>query len=220
MSVTTIFQSACYKFSQSPDNQRFVDDFYNAINDAQNDIANTRRWGFLRTTGTLTTTASTRAVALPGDFAKFYDGPGNIRNTTSGYSGNTIELMTFEDWNNSQWEDGTDTGEPTYCYVLGSSLYVSPVPDSAYTISIIYYKKPTEIADSSTTITIPDQYSELLKKMIWRRLQDAGYSSMTEIQISDTDIQRLLGRAAQDDIARYGGFTMNLNSTTYKRRTV
>jgi len=220
MTVQELFQSACYKFGVDPTNARFGDDFYSAVNDSQSDISNCRRWGFLRTTSTLTTAASTRTVALPTNFSKFYSGRGNIRNTTSGSSGDKIELMTFADWSNSQWEDGSSEGEPTYCYVQNSNLYLSPIPDAAYTFTIIYYKEPTSIANTSSTITIPSKYSELLKKNVWRRLQDAGYSSTQELTISDADIQRLLGRAAQDDIAEYGGFTMNLNSNSYDRRTV
>ena len=220
MSVTTILASAQYRFGQDPSNSRFNDDFYNAINDAQNDIANTRRWGFLRTTATLTAVHAVRTVALPSDFAKFYSGAGNIRNTTSGHTGDIIELMSFEDWNNSHWEDGSTEGEPTYCYVQGTSLYLSPIPDAAYTFSIIYYKKPAEIVDSSAAITIPDQYSELLKTMVFRRLQVAGYSAVLEMQISDADIQKLMSKAAGSDIAEYGGLSMNLNGNEYTRRTV
>jgi hypothetical protein len=218
MTVQELFQSALYKFGQDPGNIRFTDDFYSAINDAQNDIANNRRWGFLRSTDDLTTTADTRHVALPSDFSKPYEGRGNIRNTTE--DGSVIELMTYEDWQNSYYEDGSDTGEPAYCYIQGDNIYFSPVPDDEYTISIIYYKTPTKIEDTNTSITVPDKYSELLKKMIWRRLQDAGYSAMQEIQISDTDINRLMVKCAQDDIAKYGGLNLNLNSTTYNRRTV
>jgi hypothetical protein len=128
--------------------------------------------------------------------------------------------MTAEQWTADFWEDGTTEGAPTYAYVLGSSIYWSPIPDTAYTVAALYYKIPTSIADSSTAITIPDVYGEVLQTMIFKRLQTAGYSSIQEIQVSDADIAALMGKAARDDVRRYGGMTMNLSSDTYTRRTI
>jgi len=221
MSVTVLLNSALLKFGQTPQNARFSDDFYSAINDAQNDFATSRSWGFLRTSGNVTTTADTQTVALPSNYGKPYNDRGALRITSpAASSGDKVQLMPYEQWLSSYWEDGTDTGEPTYAYIQGSSLYLSPTPDAVYIIAMQYYKIPTVIADSSTDITIPTEYLEVLKKMVYRRLQDDGYSSVQELQISDTDIQRLIGNCAKDDIKKYGGMTFNLNSTTYKRRTI
>ena len=221
MSVQLIYQSALLKFGQAPENTRFSDDFYNAINDSQNDICTSRSWGFLRTSATVTATDSTRASSLPSDFGKAYDLAGAFRILTpSANAGAAIELMSYENWLSNEFEDGTSEGTPGFAYILGSSIYFSPIPDVDYTTSLIYYKIPTAIADTSTTITVPTQYEELLKKNIWRRLQDAGYSSVQELQISDTDISRLLGNMARDDVRRYGGFSMNLPNSDYKLRMV
>jgi hypothetical protein len=221
MSVQSLYQSACYKFGTDPSNQRFQDDFYSAVNNAQNDFAISRSWGFLKTTANLVAAHASRTTALPADFGKFFDVPNALVITSpTASSGSFVELMTAKQWTSDFWEDGTSEGSPTYAYVLGSLVYWSPVPDTAYTITALYYKIPTAIADSSTAITIPDVYGEVLQKMIWRRLQDAGYSSLQELQISDADITRLMGNAARDDIVKYGGMTMNLSSSTYTRRTV
>jgi len=220
MSVTTVLQSALYRFGQTEDNARFKDDFYQAINDAQNDFCNLRSWGFLRTTTTLTTVDGTNTVALPTDFATPYNINGGMVISTSGYSGNIVELMPYEHWLVEHWEDGTEEGEPTYAYILGDYVYLSPTPDDEYTISFPYYKKPTTIDDSSDSITIPERYQETLRKMIWRRLQDCGYASVTEMQISDADIQRLVANCAKDDIKRYGGMTFNLPGSSFTRSTI
>lgn len=221
MSVTSLLTSAQYKFGQGPENVRFLDDFYSALNNAQNDFAISRSWGFLRTSANLTAAHATRATALPSDFGKFYDVPNALVITSpSADSGGLVELMPVEQWQSDYWEDGTEEGTPQYAYVLGSSIYWSPVPDAAYTVAALYYKIPTTIADSSTAITIPAVYEEVLQKMIYRRLQDAGYSSIAELQISDADISALMGKAARDDVRRFGGLTFNLSSSTYTRRTV
>lgn len=219
MNVQGLLRSSLLRFAQAPDNQRFQDDFFSSLNDAQQDFANRRRWGFLRTTANLTTVADTRTVALPSDFGKPYDVRGTLRVTSpTANSGTDIELMPYEDWAASQWEDGSSTGTPAYAYLMGDSVYFSPIPDAAYTVSMVYFKAPPTIADASSTITIPDRYGELLQKLVYRRLQDAGYAAIQEMQISDMDIAQLMNRAARDDIARYGGLTFNLNPSAFDRR--
>lgn len=218
--IQEMLQSAQYKFGQGPDNVRFGDDFYSAINDAQQQIAITRKWGFLRTSTTLVATINTRTISLPSNFGTPFNERGAIRITTSGYSGDVIQLIPPDEWYNDEYEDGSDTGEPAFAYIMGGSLYLSPIPDAAYTIHFPYYKLPAQIDESSDSITVPTQYHELLKKMIWRRLQDNGYSSIQEISISDMDISVLMNRAARDDIAKYGGVTFNLTSTDYTRKTI
>jgi hypothetical protein len=216
----TLLQSALYKFSQSQDNARFADDFWSALNDAQNEIAVTHNWGFLRTSTTLTATINVRTITLPSDFCSPYRIRGGLMNTTSGYTANEIQLMNVDEWQANFYEDGSSTGEPTYAYIMGSNLYLSPIPDVAYTMSFLYYKLPAEIEETSDDITIPTKYHELLRTMIFRRLQNDGYSSVTELQISDGDIQRLMNRAARDDAAEFGSMTFNLDSDSYTRRSV
>ena len=220
--VQSLMTTCLLRFGQDQTNQRFVDDFYNALNDAQNDVATSRSWGFLKTSANLTLVESTRTVALPSDFMKPYDERGALRYTApTANVGDTVQLMTMDEWYANFFDDGTSEGQPTYAYIMGDSLYLSPIPDlTTYTLSMIYYKRPATIADTSSTITIPTAYQELLKKMVFRRLQDSGYSSIGELQISDADIQRLTSGMVRDDIAKYGGFNMNLQSTTFSRRTV
>jgi len=221
MSVTSLLQSAQYRFGTGPDNLRFLDDFYASLNGAQNEFCITRSWGFLRTASTLTTVASTRTVALPSDFGKFYDVPNAVVITLpAANTGTRIDLMPHEEWQSNNYEDGSTSGTPAYSYVLGSSLYLSPIPDTAYTIAILYYKIPANIADSSTAIAIPTVYEECLRKMIFRRLQDSGYSSLAELQVSDADIANLMNKCARDDCRKYGSMTFNLSKDTYTRSTI
>jgi len=219
--VQNILTSAQLKFGIDPSNIRFQSDFYDAINDSQDDIANRRRWGFLRTTSDLSATQTSRTVALPDSFGKPYDARGAIRITSPAANlGDTVQLMTLDEWTNDFYEDGSTEGTPQYAYILGSSLYLSPIPDAAYTIALIFYKRPTSIADTSTAITVSSSYTELLRMMLYKRLQLAGWSSIQEIQIADSEVERLINSAARDDISKFGGFSMNLPSSTYKRRTV
>jgi hypothetical protein len=221
MSVQTIYQSALYRFSVTPDNQRFADAYYSSLNAAQRDFCMARSWGFLRASTNLTTVADTRTVALPSDFGKLMDIPNSLVITAPAASaGGTVEFMPMAQWRSNFYEDGTDTGTPQYAYAMGSYMYLSPVPDAAYTVAMLYYKTPTEIAETSTALTVPSLYEEALKKMTFRRLQDEGFASIQELQISDADIDRLIGSAARDDMRKYGGMTFNLSDSAYTRRTV
>ena len=221
MTVQTLWQSAQFAFGQSPDNTRFSDDFYSAVNNSQEEFANSRKWGFLRTSGSLTTTDGTREVSLPDNFGSFYNVRGSVVITSpSANSGDVVQIMTLDEWMNDNWEDGSSEGTPGYMYVEGDNANFSPVPDAEYVVSIKYYKRPADIGNTSDTLTIPDKYSEALKKMVWLRLQEDGYSAVQELQITEDRVQKLIGKAALDDIAKYGSFNFNLNSTTYKRRTV
>lgn len=221
MSVQTIYTSALYKFAQSPDNARFSDDYYSAINNAQRDFCTARPWGFLRTTAALTATHAIRTTVLPSDFSTWYDIKGAVRITSpAGNLGDEIEIMSYEDWLTNEYEDGSQEGTPSYCYIMGSNVEWSPIPDATYTVSAIYYKTPSSIDDTSSTITIPAIYEEVLQKMIWKRLIDFGYSSIQELSISDNDITKLLGQFATHDIKKYGGLTINLSPNAVNRRTV
>jgi len=166
-------------------------------------------------------TDSVQYVALPSDFGKAYDIKGALKITSpTANSGDNIDLMPYEQWLSSFYEDGTSTGTPAYAWIQGANIYFSATPDAAYKANLIYYKVPATIADSSGSITIPTHYQEGLKKMMFRRLQDAGYSSVQELQISDADIDRLIGNYARDDSRKYGAMSFNLPPNDYKQRTV
>lgn len=217
MNVEELYRSACLRFGMESANIRFQDDYYNAVNGAQDEFVNIRRWGCMRTTTSLTTTNLIQYVALPSDFGAMQDGKGNIRIPAED---SYLELMTFDQWYANYYEDGTDTDLPTYCWVQASRLYLSPCPDATYTITFPYYKRATSVDDTSDSLTVPAAYHELIRKMVFRRLQSDGYSSVQEMVISDAEIAKLMGQAAQNDCAIYGSSTFNLPSSTYTLRTI
>lgn len=217
MNIEELYRSACLRFGQEASNNRFQDDFYNAVNGSQDEFVNTRRWGCMRTTASLSTVASTQYVALPSDFGAMQDGHGNIRIPAED---SYIELMSFDQWYSNYYEDGTDTDLPTYCWIQADRLYLSPCPDAVYVITFPYYKRAAAVTDTGDDLTVPTAYHELIRKMVFRRLQSDGYSSVQEMVISDAEIQKLFGQAAQNDCAKYGAATFNLPKSTYTRRTV
>ena len=220
MKIQQLFQSALYTFAQPPDNERFTNDFYSAINESQDEFANhPHKWGCLRTSGSVTTADGVRASTLPTNFGSFFKGRGSIRITSPTTSnGNKITLITADQYYADHYDEDEED-KPAYCWVEDGVLNFSCIPDTEYVVSFWYYKRPEDVANANDDLTILTRYHELLKKLVFRRLQIFGYSAVQEISISDSDIERLYGLAVQNDIAEYGGLEFNLPSSTYTIET-
>jgi hypothetical protein len=211
-----MFQSALFTFNQQNNNTRFNHDFMLALNEAQQEFANSRKWGCLRKANTATTVADTETVSLWIDFGSFYNVRGAHRITSPAANANTAIEIINPDQQYAREYTGTDTGTPARAWAMGSLLYFSPIPDAAYVISFVYYKRPAEITQTSGDIDdIPSRYHELLRRMTFMRLQESGYTSDRELTINDAVIRRSMGQAIKDDIATYGGPTMSLYDDSY-----
>ena len=68
MTVQGIYDLMTKTFGVHESNQRFDIHFYRAINNAQQAIAQKRKWGFLLSVGTITTTENERSAPMPDDF--------------------------------------------------------------------------------------------------------------------------------------------------------
>lgn len=215
MTTQEFYQSALLSFGQDSNNARFSDDFFRSLEFAQQDFCSRRSWGFLRSAGTVTTTANVRIADLPADFRMLFEGRGSIRYIGSGEAEHGELTLIDEQQYWQSYFDENEKGKPTYCWIFGTTISFSPIPDDAYELSIIYYKQPHAITDAQSVITIPTEYHEALQHMVRRRLQTLGYSAVMEISISDSEINRLLSQYARDDVRRYGGLKINLPPSRY-----
>lgn len=135
------------------------------INDTQRDIFNEYSLPFMQTTQsyTLAVGASdiTNGSGLPSNFVQ----PIDILLTTAG--GETIlEYKDYQEINNL-YPDATDTTAyanqlPQYWYKYGETIRVFPSPDSAYSVSLLYYKSPTTLSADADVPEIPSEFEELL----------------------------------------------------------
>lgn len=220
METQDFLQSVCYSFGQDPTNQRFVDDFYKSLTFAQQDFCTKRRWGFLRSSGSVTTEESSRTADLPSDFRMLYASNGSVRfSSPSDVVGGELTVITEQQFRQTYY-DSDEEGTPNYCWLFGTTMSFSPIPDDEYVINIIYYKRPTEITDAQVELTVPEEFHEAIMHMLRRRLQALGYASVMEITISDTELTRLIGQFAKEDIGRYGGMEVNLPPLDYTIETV
>lgn len=135
------------------------------INDTQNDIFNEYRLPFMQATQTYTLTVGvsdiTDGSGLPANYVQALD----LTLTSLGRE----KVLTFMDTAaiDATYPDPDDTtvnprNVPNNWYYYASTIRVYPVPDSAYTMSLRYYKKPTLLSSDADVPEIPSEFQELL----------------------------------------------------------
>lgn len=137
----------------------------NYLNDTQNDVFNEYRLPFMETTQPYTLTVNvsdiTNGSALPTDYVQAI----NLTLTTAG----TEKVLTYRNVRefDSLWPDADDTTAypaniPTDWTMYGQTPRVHPVPNSAYTVTLRYYKKPTLLSADADVPSLPSEFEELL----------------------------------------------------------
>lgn len=137
----------------------------NYINDTQNDVFNEYRLPFMQTTQTYTLTVNvsdiTNGSGLPTNFVQAVD----LTLTSSGRE----KVLGYRDftWIDSNYPDPDDTtanpaNVPNYWYFYAETIKTFPVPNSAYTATLRYYKKPTLLSADADVPEIPSEFAEIL----------------------------------------------------------
>lgn len=137
----------------------------NYINDTLNDVYNEYRLPFMQTTQTYTLTVGvsdiTNGSSLPTNFVQAID----LVLTTSGRE----QVLPYWDIRDVEatYPDPDDTSAhpaitPILWYMYGQTAKVFPVPDSAYTLTLRYYKKPTMLSADADVPSLPSEFEELL----------------------------------------------------------
>ena len=136
---------------------------------------------------TTLTTASDSTVALPSDFLEMRDI--HIESTP-------IQTVIYQNPSNFFRNAGvTVSGMPTYYTVTGSEFQFAPIPDSAYTLKMIYYASPTYLSVSVSSNVFLANCPDLLlyaalgeaepylmndaRTQTWAALYDRGLTSLT-----------------------------------------
>ena len=84
---------------------------------------------------TTTTTAGDATVALPSDFLEMRDI--HIESTP-------IQTIVYQNPSNFYRNTrATESGLPKFYTAMGQEFQFSPIPDSAYTLKMVYYASPT-----------------------------------------------------------------------------
>ena len=150
-------------------------------------------------------TAGDAKVALPSDFLQIRDlyVQGNPRFPVSYLSPSAFTRNARAD----------DSGKPVFYTTLASEFMFAPIPDSAYTLEILYYAKPTVLSGSNASNVFLANYADALL-----------YASLLEAQpylMDDPRIQTwgdLYGRAVKnivesDENSEYSGIPLQMTVT-------
>lgn len=110
---------------------------------AESKIARDLRLRNQLTTGTLTTSASTRAVALPTGWLEF---------ESVNIDGTPDTLCTFRptEYMDLVFPEGGSSGKPVAYTIEGANILFGPTPASAYTVNIAYYARFGALITSGT----------------------------------------------------------------------
>lgn len=136
-------------------------EIHNYINDAQRDVFNEYRLPFMQATQAYTVTIGasdiTNGLGLGTNFVQAID----LTYTSAGEK--TIPHKEFSEID-SDADDTTahPAGEPQYWYKYGNTIRVFPVPSTAYTVTLRYYKTPTELTADADIPEIPSEFEEIL----------------------------------------------------------
>lgn len=150
-------------------------------------------------------TAGDAKVALPTDFLQIRDlyVQGNPRFPVSYLSPSAFTRNARAD----------DSGKPVFYTTIASEFMFAPIPDSAYTLEILYYAKPTVLSASNASNVFLANYADALL-----------YASLLEAEpylMNDPRIQTwgdLYGRAVKnivesDENSEYSGIPLQMTVT-------
>ena len=116
----------------------------------------------METTAPYTLTVSNADITAGAGLPATFDRAISVRLTTADYE-KELRYVEYRDLLKRHPDLATaDTGTPTMWYKFANTIKVFPEPDIAYTLSLDYYKTPTELSDDADVPEIPSLYEELL----------------------------------------------------------
>lgn len=103
---------------------------------------------------TASTTGGDSTVGLPTDFLEMRD----IHLNT-----NPVTTLRYKAPNSFYAESRvTESGKPVDYTILGAEIQLAPVPDTAYTLQMLYYSKPTLLSDTNSSNVFLANYPDAL----------------------------------------------------------
>lgn len=157
------------------------------------------------TSATLTCTAGVATVSIPSDFLQVSDFV---------VDGNPVQTLSYESpalfSRNSRTTDG---GKPKTYTVLASTFQLAPVPDSAFSLKLIYSAAPPFLSNTNTTNTFITVCPDLL---LYASLLEAEPYLMNDARINTwgTMFDRAMnGLTTSDEQGQYSGVPLTMRTT-------
>lgn len=152
---------------------------------------------------TASTTGGDPTVGLPTDFLEMRD----IHLNT-----NPVTTLRYKA-PNSFYETArvTESGKPNDYTVLGAEIQVAPVPDTTYTLQMLYYAKPTLLSDSNASNVFLANYPDAL---LYASLAEAEPYLMNDARIQTWAAlyeRAVTAISTSDQSSEYSGQPMSMS---------
>lgn len=158
----------------------FHEDVKSSVNQAVRDIYHEQdgRWDFARAEGSQVLTVPTNATypryvtyTLPSDagvveWGSFYLKRTDLAATSDFYQQSSLGFMGYDQWVDELRDkdaalDVGQFGRPdTVIRLLNNDWTISTVPDKAYTVGFVYFKKPAELSAYTDAPIIPSVFEQ------------------------------------------------------------
>ena len=157
------------------------------------------------TSTTLTCTSGTATVNIPSDFLEVKDFV---------VTGNPVRPLNYESPSLfSRNSRSMDAGKPLDYTVLATTFKLAPIPDSNYTLSLVYSAAPTFLSDANTSnaflVTCPDL-------LLYGALIEAEPYLMNDARINTwgTMFDRAMGSLTRsDEKGQFSGVPLAMQTT-------
>lgn len=155
---------------------------------------------------TATTTSDDSTVSLPSDFLAMKD---------LHIDANPVRVLQFQNTSNFfRNARSKDKGVPTMYTLLGSEFQFAPIPDTAYTLRMVYYHKPDFLSDSNASNLFLANCPDLL---LYGALAEAEPYLMNDERIATWASlydRGLASLRASDDDSEYPSSPMSITLST------
>ena len=157
------------------------------------------------TSVTLTCTSGTATVTIPSDFLEVKDFV---------VTGNPVRPLNYESPSLfSRNSRSMDAGKPLDYTVLATTFKLAPIPDSNYTLSLVYSAAPTFLSDANTSNTFLTVCPDLL---LYGALIEAEPYLMNDARINTwgTMFDRAMGSLTRsDEKGQFSGVPLAMQTT-------
>lgn len=154
-------------------------------------------WPFRETTDDITTVSGTQEYSLVSNFTDV-DSNNIISVAIQGDSKRKLAYIPFNQLRAQEPDyDYIGTSLPRYYYLKGGNIGLWPAPDAVYTITVDYYKVPTDLSNDSDEPILPVAYREALVKYALSAEHD--YNSDPDLaQKSMNEYEQIVALARQN----------------------
>lgn len=152
---------------------------------------------------TASTTGNDSTVGLPTDFLEMRD-----------IHVNTTPASTISYLSPNAFYAGartTDIGKPINYTVLGAEIQLAPIPDTTYTLQMLYYAKPTALSDSNSSNVFLANYPDAL---LYAALGEAEPYLMNDARLQTWAAlyeRSIVAISTSDQSSEYGGQPMSMS---------